>query len=172
MARYLCSRRRLTLHTWQGIVNASPARRAGRPDRHRRPCQVRIVQGSTPYEDQMRSCLSLAKHRSSTAWAESAVHSVATVRRTRIVARRTYYAEGCRPKANANGSAASAQILAIAAPANPRRNRRLCALPANRTAKASACYRHFQLQGQSRGATAAQIVPSAAIGHCRLELLC
>jgi hypothetical protein len=163
VAQRLCGRRRLAFRMWQCIIDASPAWRAGCPDGHRRPCEIRIVERSDSNENQMWSSLSFAKHRSAAVRAESAAHSVATVRHTRVLTRRTRDLEGRCAKASANRPAACAQVLAIAAPTHSRRNRRFSALPANRAAKASSCYRHLAPQGQTRGSTAAQIVLSAAI---------
>ena len=163
MAPYLCGRRRLPFRMWQCIINASPAWGAGCPDGHCRLCEIRIVESSNSNEDQMWSSLSFAKHGSATVRTESAAHSVATVRHTRVVARCTRDLERHCAKASANRPAACAQVLAIAAPTHSRRNRGLSALPANRTAKASSCYRHLAPWGQIQGGTAAQIVLSAAI---------
>src|SRR5438270_2355880 len=153
MTRRLRSGRRLLFHAGRGIINASPSWRARCPDGHRRLGELRIVERSYPNEDQVRSSLGLAKQGSATARAEAAVHPIAAVRHTRVVARRTRDLEGRCAKASANRSAACAQVLAIAAPARPRSDRRFSALPTNRTAKATACQCHVALQGQSGAAS-------------------
>jgi hypothetical protein len=153
MTRRLRRGRRLLFHARRGIINASPRWRARCPDGHRRLGELRIVERSNPNEDQMRSSLGLAKQGRATARAEAAVHPIAAVRHTRVVARRTRDLEGRCAKASANGSAACAQVLAIAAPARSRSDRRFSALPMNRTAKATACQCHVALQGQSAAAS-------------------
>ena len=135
MAGQLCCGRWLLFHTRQSCINTSPTRRTGGPDRHCRVGKIWIVESPSPNEDQMRSCLSLAKERSAAIEAEPSVHSTATVRHTREVARLPYDLERCGAKASANRSAACTQVLAIAAPAHPRGDRRFRALPANRSRK-------------------------------------
>ena len=141
----------LFFHPGQRSINASPMRRTGCPDGHCGPGTIRIIEGPNPNEDQMRSRLSLAKKRSATIGAKSAVHTITTVRHTHEVARLPYDLERRGGKASANGSAAGAQVLAIAAPAYPRGDRRFRTLPADRAAQASACQCHRALQGQRRG---------------------
>lgn len=158
MAGQLCCGRWLLFHPRQSCINTSPTRRTGGPDRHCRVGKIWIVESPNPNEDQMRSCLSLAKERSAAIGAEPAVHLIATVRHTREVARFPYDLERCDAKASANRSAACTQVLAIAAPAHPRGDRRLRALPANRTAKTPTCHCHCALQGQERGFTSPRIV--------------
>src|SRR6478609_6715168 len=138
--------------------------RAGCPYRHCRAGKIGIIEGSNPNEDQMWSCLSLAKDRSTAIWAKPAVHSIAAVRHAREVARLSYNLERGGAKASTNGSASRAQVLAIAAPAHPRSDRRLSALPTNRTAKAPACHCHCALQRQNKGIAAPQVV----LWACRL----
>ena len=135
----------MPFHTRQSCINACPTRRAGCPDRHCRADKIGIIEGPNPNEDQMWSCLSLAKDRSTAIWAKPAVHSIAAVRHAREVARLPYDLERGGAKASTNGSASRAQVLAIAAPAHPRSDRRLSALPTNRTAKAPACHCHCAL---------------------------
>ena len=158
MARQLGRGRWLLLHTRQSCINASPTWRAGCPDRHCRAGKIWIIEGPNPNEDQMRPGLSLAKDRSTAIWAKPAVHSIAAVRHAREVTRLPYDLERLGAKASTNRSAARAQVLAIAAPARPRSDRRVSALPTNRTAKAPACHCHCALQGQNRGNTAPQIL--------------
>ena len=150
MARQLSRRRWLPFHTRQRCINASPMWSAGCPDRHCRAGKIGIIEGPNPNEDQMWSCLSLAKDRSTAIWAKPAVHSIAAVRHAREDARLPYNLERGGAKASTNGSASRAQVLAIAAPAHPRSDRRLSALPTNRTAKAPACHCHCALQRQNR----------------------
>jgi len=156
MAGQLCCGRWLPFRTRQCCINTSPTRRTGGPDRHCRVGKIWIVESPSPNEDQMRSCLSLAKERRAAIGAEPAVHSTATVRHTQEVARLPYDFERCGAKASANRSAACTQVLAIATPAHPRGDRRFRALPANGTAKASACHCHRALQ--ERGFTSPRIV--------------
>jgi hypothetical protein len=158
MARQLCCRRCLLVRTRQICINTSPTRRTRGPDRHRRVGKIWIIESPSPNEDQMRSCLSLAKERSTASGAEPAVHPIATVGHAREVARFPYDLQRCGAKASANRSAACTQVLAIAAPAHPRGDWRFRALPANRTAKTPACQRHRDLQGQERGLTSPRIV--------------
>ena len=133
----------------QRFVNASPTRRAGCPDRHCRAGKIGIIEGPNPNEDQMWSCLSLAEERSAARCAEPAVHSIAAVRHARKVACLPDDLERLGAKTSTNGSAARAQVLAIAAPAHSRCDRRFSALPTNCTAKASSCHCHCALQGQA-----------------------
>jgi hypothetical protein len=150
-ARRSCSGRRLPFHARRSTIDAGPRRRARRPDGHRRLGQLRIVERADANEDQVRSNLGLAEQWGAAARAEPAVHPVAAVRNTRVVDRRPGDREGRCAKAGADGSAASTQVLAIAAPAHPRRDRRFGALPPNRTAKATPCHGHLALRGR-RGA--------------------
>ena len=158
MARQLCCGRRLLFCTRQSCINTGPTRRTGGPDRHRRAGKIWIVESPSSNEDQMRSCLSLAKERSAAMGAEPAVHSTATVGHTREVSRFSHDLERCRAKASANRSAACTQVLAIAAPAHSRGDWRFRALPANRAAKTPACHCHCALRGQERGFTPPRIV--------------
>ena len=151
MTGQLCCGWRLLLHTRQGCINARPTRRTRRPDRHCRVGKIRIVECPGSNEDQVRSCLGLAKERSAAIWAEPAVHSIPAVRHTREVTRPSYDLERRGAKAGTDGSAACAQVLAIAAPAHPSCDWRFRAFPANRTAKTPACDYHSALQGQKRG---------------------
>ena len=144
----LCGRRRLLLHTWHFGIDAGPARRTRRPDRHCRACMIRIIEAANPNEDQVRSRLCLAEQRCTARGTKSPMHSVAAVRKAREVSRLSHYLECGRAKASSNRSAARPQILAVAAPANARRDRRLVTLPTNCTAKAPASQRHRNLQGQ------------------------
>ena len=161
MARQLSRRRWLSFHTRQRCINASPMWSAGCPDRHCRAGKIWIIEGPNPNEDQMWSCLSLAKDRSTAIWAKPAVHSIAAVRHAREVARLPHDLERGGAKASANRSASPAQVLAIAAPAHPRSDWRVSALPTNRTTKAPACHRHCALQCQNRGNAAPQILLGA-----------
>jgi len=151
MPRRSRRRRWLFFHAGQRSINASPMWRAGCPDSHCGPGKIRIVEGPNPNEDQMWSRLSLAKERSATIGAKSAVHTITTVCHTYEVARLPYDLERRGGKASANGSAAGAQVLAIAAPAYPRGDRRFRAFPADRAAQALTCQCHRALQGQRCG---------------------
>ena len=142
----LCSGWRLPLRARASVVDASPRRRARRPDRHRRLRELRIVERSDPSEDQVRSRFGLAEQWSAAARAEPPVHPIAAVRDARVVARRPRHREGRHAKARTHRSAARAQVLAIAAPAHPRGDRRFRALPTNRAAKAAPCHGHVALQ--------------------------
>jgi hypothetical protein len=150
VARQLGGRRWLPFHTRQRCINACPTWRAGCPDRHCRAGKIWIIEGPNPNEDQMRSHLSLAKDRGTAIWAKPAVHSIAAVCHAREVTCLPYDLERLGAKASTNRSAARAQVLAIAAPARPRSDRRLSALPTNPTAKAPACHCHCALQDQCR----------------------
>jgi hypothetical protein len=110
----------------------------------------------------MRSGLSLAKEGRATGRAESAVHAIATVRHTRVVARCTRDLERRCAKTSADRSAPCPQVLAITAPTHSRGNGRFSALPTHSAAEAPACYCHLALRGQSRARAAAQIVLLAA----------
>jgi len=169
MTGELCCRRRLPFQSRQSCINAGPTWRTGRPDRHRRVGKIRIVECPRSNEDQMRSCLGLAEERSAAIWAEPAVHPVLAIGHTREVAQPPYDLERCGAKAGTDCSAACAQILAIAAPAHPRSDRRFRALPANRSAKTPARDCHCTLQGRERGNAASHIVrlPLASCG-CHL----
>ena len=158
VARQLSCGRWLLLHTWQSGVNTSPTWRTRCPDCHCRLGKIRIVERPGPNKDQMRSCLSLARERSAASGAEPAVHSIATVRHTRVVTRLPYDLERRGAKASAYRSATCAQVLAIAAPTHPRSDWRLRTLPANRAAKAPARHCHCALQHQKRVNAASQIV--------------
>ena len=174
MPRQLSCGRRLPFRTRQSCVNAGPTRRTGCPDGHCRFGKIRIVESPCPNEDQVRPSLSLAEERSPAGWAESTVHSIATVRDTREVTRPPYDLEGRGAKASTNRSAACAQVLAIAAPAHPRRDWWLVALPANRAAKAPASHCHCALQGRNAGMLGTDHMPAplARRRQCRLTLRC
>ena len=161
----LCCRRRLLFGTRQSCIDTGPTRRTGGPDRHRRVGKIRIVEGPSPNEDQMRSCLGFTKERRTAIGAEPAVHSIATVGHTREVARFPCDLERCGAKASTNRSAACTQVLAIAAPAHARGDRRFRALPANRTAKTPAGHRHRALQDQERGLKSPRIVRLSACSN-------
>ncbi len=150
-ARQLFCGRRLLFCTRQTRINTSPTRRTGGPDRHRRVGKIWIVESPSPNEDQMGSCLSLAKERSAAIGAEPTVHSIATVGHTRKVARFSYDLERCGAKASTNRSAACTQVLAIAAPAHARGDWRFRALPANRAAKTPACHCHCPSEVRNAG---------------------
>jgi hypothetical protein len=96
----------------------------------------------------VRATLGLAEQWRATARAKAAVHPIATVRHTDVVARRTRDLEGRCPKASTNGSAARAEVLAIAAPAHPSSDRRFSALLTNGRAETTAGQCHLGLQGQ------------------------
>lgn len=169
MTRELRCRGRLPFQSRQSCLNASPTWRTGRPDRHRRVGKIRIVEGPRSDEDQVRSCLGLAKERSAASWAEPAMHSIPTIGHTREIAQPPYDLERCGAKAGTNCSTACTQILAIAAPAHPRGDWRFRTLPANRTAKTPACDCHCVLQAHERGNASSHIVrlPLASSG-CHL----
>jgi hypothetical protein len=151
MADALRRRRRLHLHPRQLRVNAGPTWRAGCPDGHRGVSEIRIIKSSDPNEDQVWSCLGLAKERSTAISTEPTVHLIAAVRDARKVACLSRNLERRRPKAGANRSAACAQVLTVPAPTHARNDRQLQAFPANRTAEAPASHCHRSLQGQNRG---------------------
>jgi len=151
MADALRRWRRLHLHPRQLRVNAGPTWRAGCPDCHRGVSEIRIIKGSDPNEDQVWSCLGLAKERSTAIPAEPTVHSIAAVRDARKVACLSRNLERRRAKAGANRSAACAQVLTVPAPTHSRNDRQLQAFPANRAAEAPASHCHRSLQGQKRG---------------------
>ena len=111
---------------------------------------IGIIEGPNPNEDQMRSCLGLAKERSPASRTKAAVHAVATIRHANEVTRCSYDLERLGPKAGADRSAACPQVLTVATPAHPCSDRRFSALPTHRTAKAPTCHCHCILQGQSR----------------------
>jgi hypothetical protein len=151
MARQLCCGRGLLFRTRQSCINTSPLRRTGGPDRHCRVGKIWIVESPRSNEDQMWSCLSLAKKRSAAIGAEPTVHSTATVRHTQEVARFPHDLERCGAKTSANRSAACTQVLAVTAPAHTRGDWPFRALPANRSAKTPACHCHWGLQRRERG---------------------
>jgi hypothetical protein len=157
MTQRLSDGRWLLFLARRGIINASPRWRAGSPDRHRRLCELRIVERSNSNEDQVRSSLGLAKQRRATTRTEASVHPIAAIRHTPVVTGGTHHLEGRCAKASANRSAACAQVLAVAAPAHPRRDRRFSALPTNRFAKATPCQCHFALQAQNGAASKVKV---------------
>lgn len=174
VGRRLRSWRWLLSHAWRDIIDAGPRWRARCPDGHRGLRELRIVERSNPNEDQMRSSLGLAEQWSATARAEAAVHPIAAVRHTRVVARRARDLEGRGAKARAHRSAAGAQVLAVAAPAHARGDRGFIALPTNRTAKATACQCHVALQGRSRAGPQIGILESRSNSRrssCRSNLI-
>ena len=150
MAGELSGRWGLLLNARQRRVDAGPLRRARRPNGHCGLCAIRIVKASNPNEYQMRACLSLAKQRRTARRAESSMHAVAAVCRAREGTRLTCNLERRCAKASPHRSASCPKVLAVAAPANARSNRRLLTLPTNCTAKTSASHRHSALQGQVR----------------------
>ena len=135
----------------QSSVNASPLRRTRRPDSHRRGDEIGIVECPSSNVDQVRSCLCLAEERRAAFRAETAVHSISAVRHTREITRPPTDPERRGAKTDPNRSTASAQVLAIAAPAYPRSDWRFSALPANRTAKTPASNCHCSLQAEDSG---------------------
>jgi len=152
MAGELRGRRRLLLRTRQFSVDASPARCTRRPNGHCGACTIRIVKASNPNEDQMRSRLRLAEQGSTARRAKSPMHPVATVGDAREVSRLPNNLECRRAKACSNRPTTRAQVLAIAAPANGRGDRRFLTLPTNRTAKAPAGQCHGILPRSRRWA--------------------
>ena len=150
MANALRRRRRLHLHLRQLRVNAGPTWRAGCPDGHRGAGEIWIIERSDSNEDQVGSCLSLAKEWSTAISAKATVHSIAAVRGAQKVARLSRNVERRRAKASANRSTSRAQVLTVTAPTHARNDRRFPAFPANRTAEASASYCHRSLQYQKR----------------------
>ena len=76
--------------------------RARCPDGHRRLRKLRIVEGSSANEYQVRSGLRFAKQWRATARAEAAEHPVSAVRHARIVARRACNLEGRRVEARSD----------------------------------------------------------------------
>ena len=168
MTSQLCCRRRLPFQSRQSCIHASPSWRTGRPDRHHGVGKIRIVECPRSNEDQVRSCLGLAKKRSAAIWTEPAVHSVPTVGHTREVTQPPCDLERCGAKAGTDRSTACAQILAIAAPADPRGDWRFRALPANRTAKTPACDCHCALQAHGRVNAASRIVRLPLASCCQL----
>jgi len=153
MADALRGRRRLHLHPRQLRVNAGPAWRAGCPDGHRGVREIWIIEGSDPNEDQVWSCLSLAKQRGTAIPTEPTVHSIAAIRGARKVACLSRNLERRRAKASANRSAACAQVLTVPAPTYAGNDWRLQAFPNNRTAEAPAshCHRLLQVSKSRRG---------------------
>jgi hypothetical protein len=148
MAGELRGRWGLLVNTRQPSVDAGPLRRARRPNGHYGPCKIRIVKASNPNEYQVPACLSLAKQRSTARRAKSPMHAVAAVRGAREVTGLPYNLERRCAKASSHRPASRSKVLAVAAPASTRSNRRFLTLPTNRTAKASASHRHSALQGQ------------------------
>jgi hypothetical protein len=149
MADTLRRRRWLPLHPRQLRVNAGPAWRAGRPDGHRGAGEIRVIESSDTNEDQVWSCLGLAKERSAAVAAEPTVHSTAAVCDARKVACFSRNLEGRRVKAGANRPAASAHVLTVPAPTDARCDWQFQAFPANRTAEAPASHCHRSLQVKS-----------------------
>ena len=145
MTRRLCSGRRLLVDALRSVIDASPGRRARGPDGHRRLRELGIVECPDPNEDQVRPRLGLAEHRSAAVRAEPAVHPIAAVGHARIVGRRSLDLEGLGAKARPHRSAARAQVLAIAAPAHPRGDRRFIALPTYRTTETTTGNAHAAL---------------------------
>ena len=87
LVRTLRRRWRLLLDLRQRGIDAGPARRGRRPDRHRRLGEIRIVERADADEDQVRTRFGLAEERRSARWAESAPHRVAAVRDASIGSR-------------------------------------------------------------------------------------
>ena len=130
----------------QLCVDAGPARRRRRPDRHRRIGKIRMVKGADAHKDQMRPRLCLTEERRPARRAESPVHLVATVRDTWIVVGLAGHDECRCTEAGVDRSASGIEILALPAPANARDNRRRRAFPANCPTEASTLDRHSVLQ--------------------------
>ena len=148
MAGKLRGRRGLLLDTWQFVVDAGPIRRTRCPDGHHRTCRIRIIKAPDPNEDQVRSRLRLAEQGCTAGRAKAPMHPVAAVRVAREVSRVSDNFEFRRAKAGSNRPTARPQVLASAAPANARSDRRFLALPTNRPAKAPASQCHCTLQSQ------------------------
>ena len=144
MAGELRGRRGLLLHTRQFSIDAGPARCTRRPNGHCRARTIRIVKASNANEYQMWSRLCLAEQGSTTGRAKSPMHPVATVRDAREVRRPPHNLKRGGAKASSNRPTTRPQVLAIAAPAGARSDRRFVALPTNRPAKtaASQCHRN------------------------------
>lgn len=141
---------RLPFQSRQRGVDASPTWRTGRPDRHRRLGEIRIVERSCPHEYQVRSRLGLTEKRSAAFGAKPAVHTSPAIGHAREVARPSDDPERFGAKARANRSASRAEVLAIAAPAHARGDRRFRALPAHRAAQALSRDCHGCLQAGIR----------------------
>jgi hypothetical protein len=154
VAGELRGRRGLLIDTRQFSIDAGPARCTRCPNGHCRPRTIRIVKASNPNEYQMWSRLCLAEQRSTAGRAKSPMHAVATVRGAREVSRPPRNLERRAAKASSNRPATCPQVLAIAAPAGARSDRRFLALPTNRPAKAPASQCHCTLPGVKKVVTA------------------
>lgn len=126
-------------------VDAGPARRRRRPDRHRRGGKIRIVEGADTHKDQMRPYLCLTEKRRPACRAESPVHLIATVRDTWIVVGLAGHDECRCTEAGVDRSASGTEILALPAPAYARDDRRRRAFPADFPTETSTCDRHSVL---------------------------
>ena len=126
-------------------VDAGPARRRRRPDRHRRGGKIRIVEGADTHKDQMRPHLCLTEERRPACRAESPVHLIATVRDTWIVVGLAGHDECRCTEAGVDRSASGTEILALPAPAYARDDRRRRAFPADFPTETSTCDRHSVL---------------------------
>ena len=154
MAGELRGGRGLLLHTRQFSIDAGPTRCTRRPNGHGRARTIRVVKASNPNEYQMWPRLCLAEQGSAAGRAKSPMHAVATVRDAREISRPPRNLERLGAKASSNGPATGAQVLAIAAPAGARSDRRFLALPTNRPAKAPASQCHCTPPGVKKVATA------------------
>jgi hypothetical protein len=126
-------------------VDAGPARRRRRPDRHGRGGKIRIVEGADTHKDQMRPHLCLTEERRPACRAESPVHLTATVRDTWIVVGVAGHDECRCMEAGVDRSASGTEILALPAPAYARDDRRRRAFPADFPTETSTCDRHSVL---------------------------
>ena len=132
-------------HLRRLCVDACPARRRRRPDRHRGIDEIWMVEAADADEDQMRPRLRLAEERSPARGAESPMHLVAAVRDTRIVARLAGHCERRCTKTGVDRPTPGADVLTVPAPANTGDNRRRRAFPADFPTETSTCHRHSLL---------------------------
>jgi len=149
-----CSRcgRGLAFNTRKRTVEACPIRCACCPNGERRPREIGVVKCSDSYEYQVRPGVSLTEERRAACAAEPPAHPVSAIGNAEVVGGISGAGKARRAEARVHRSITCAKILAVAAPAQSRDDRRLCACPANRAAKASTRYRH-RLVGPPRGST-------------------
>jgi hypothetical protein len=119
-------------------VDDRPAWRASRPDCDLRPGQRRVVERAAADAQEMRPRLGSRGHRRPADGAETAMHSIAAVRRARIVGELALEAHGVGREDDIDRGVAGGELLAVGAPAGPDRDRCSVDLVTYRTAQTAA----------------------------------
>jgi hypothetical protein len=103
---------------------------------------LRVIERASAYEYEMRPRFRAAEHGRAASRAKHSMHDVAALGDIRIVAGYAVDDEILGLEAGIDRAAPGAQILAQAAPANARNDRRICALETYRAAQTTPGYFH------------------------------